>query len=189
MVKSRPRGPLSLWLAALVTLLTLSGALLIVVRPGVTVAVYTARRDLPAFATVTNDDVRVATAKRSEATDPAGVVVGRFLTRPVKDGAVVGERDLLGVGAGVRAPAAGDLLVGAPATSAQAFGGNLVSGTVVRVVTTSGQSEEAEVTVLALVESKSAAEPPYVLVTAVPVGRSSLAASLANGEYRVLGLV
>lgn len=165
------------------TVLTIVGTLWLWQNGRATIAVYELKAALPAFQVLKASDVVITTATPPKSgTAFASGVVGKYTTRDLAAGEPILTTD---VGPEIDSTVVNDgaVIMGVPASSAQALAGRLGVGSRVLIASDEAPSRSYEIVLLSVDKTSSSSEKPYVLVMAVPKVATSLLPLLGTGDF------
>lgn len=166
--QARRGARLSLRVSIIIAILTIAGTAWLWMGGRAPVAVYELKADLSAFQVLSASDVVISTAVPDKSGRPfAENVIGKYITKDIKAGDPIFQDDL-----GPEVSSVGlsgeTVIVGVPASSAQAMGGRIKAGSRVQVASLDNPDQFYELVLLSVDSAIQSSENPYVLVMAVP---------------------
>lgn len=180
---ARRNARLSLRVSFVVALITILGTAWLWFDGRTSVAVYELKSDLPAFQILKASDVVVTTAvPDKDGKKFADSVIGKYTITEIKSGEPIFAGDL---GPSIDVLGVNDetVVVGVPASSAQAIGGRLNAGDRVQIASLDNPDKFQEIVLLSVEKASESSETPFVLVMAVPASATTLLRVLGSGDF------
>jgi hypothetical protein len=165
--------------------MTVAGTYALSQRPRESIAAYRLKVIVPAFHVLTPEDVEITTVEQpKDGRGFASAVIGRYAMKALQTGKFVLLSD---VGPDIPASTLKDasIIIGVPASSAEALAGRLSAGSLVRIESTKVPGRTYDARLLSVDKSNASAERPYVLVMALPATAGPILPELSAGDVVV----